>query len=47
MNSLEIHRIIAALVMTTKVYDVRVNLDLSDFFTVETHDKIRSQMELN
>ena len=42
MDSLEIRRIKADLVMTYQMYHEKVNLSFSDFFIVDTHDKTRS-----
>ena len=42
MDSLEIRRIRADLVMIYKMYHEKVNLNFNDFFTVTTHKKTRS-----
>jgi hypothetical protein len=42
MDSLEIRRIRADLVMIYKMYHEKVNLKFNEFFTVDTHNKTRS-----
>ena len=42
VDSLEIRRIRADLVMLYKMYHEKVNLNFNDFFTVSTHKKTRS-----